>query len=302
MYTFISSSSNVARAPRGSRTLPSQKVSTVSTQFDLSGGQKEYTLSEGWLDQLDSMSYNVVNVHGTPGQGLDESGFGEGLIAAGQLGEQRLAKLFVNEGVTASWDTYWSLRLPDSDWDTDVDCLLYRHGTIYLVDAKNYNVPEGCTLASDVHLNPVTSEQEYGIKVLDSDGTPTGKTYKMTKNMAMAIDKFKKAFPGTQILAAVVLTPISHTVPGITGKVVYPGDIPLFQSNTFIQMLQQTYGTQEAPIRTDKDRIVAQKLTELLKQKTLDSDSRIESIVSPQEKQANASQNSLETDNELGNM
>ena len=86
---------------------------------------------------------NKEHMHGSPGTCL--SSLEDAATAKiGLLGEQRLAKMFDRFGVLDTWESYWSVHMftaagkRDTDFQTDIDCVLVAGNVVLLVDAKNY--------------------------------------------------------------------------------------------------------------------------------------------------------------------
>lgn len=178
-----------------------------------------------------------LRMRGVPGSGLDAAinKMGENNVRSGQLGETNFAKALsitdfnltkkatkVSDSLLGNVDSFWSVAMPsehsattpDSKFNTDIDCILVAGNNIILVDTKFYK-------SGDVTYN------SYGNSVYCIDnktGSLIGSPYKMSKNMEMALDRFKKHFPTMRVTAEVVLIPTNSGSPMIN-NVVWPGNI-----------------------------------------------------------------------------
>ncbi|RYQ18380.1 hypothetical protein PG2083B_0519 [Bifidobacterium pseudolongum subsp. globosum] len=83
-----------------------------------------------------------ARIFGSPGAGLEDSGFGEAQRKSGERGEEVFAKLLTWDGILDHCVSYWSVYRPDEngerDGDTDIDCILQFGSHILLIDVKNY--------------------------------------------------------------------------------------------------------------------------------------------------------------------
>lgn len=168
-------------------------------------------------------------MHGTPGVGLSSSGFGSEAIALGQRGEENFAKVLSvalhksGHPIIETTDSFWSVGMPskmaansrDLLYDGDIDCIVVSSTTIYLLDLKYY---KGGNVAYRTN----------GDQLLCVDlatGQPTGDNKKMSRNMAMAHDRFASLFPNMKVESRVVFMPTERGIPRVEG-VYWPGNIP----------------------------------------------------------------------------
>lgn len=172
---------------------------------------------------------NTSLMHGTPGVGLSSSGFGAEAIALGQKGEENFAKTLSvavhksGRPIIESTDTFWSVGMPsrtsadrrDPEFESDIDCIVVSADTIYLLDLKYYTGGN-------------VSYSTYNDQLLCTDlatGQPANEPKKMSRNMAMAQDRFTRLFPKMTVKSRVVFMPTERGIPRVTG-VYWPGGIP----------------------------------------------------------------------------
>lgn len=164
------------------------------------------------------------SMYGVPGAGLSDSNFSDLHIELGQRGEENFAKslgLYTNaEGkrLINTLTTFWSVAMPsaknpslhDEKFETDIDCIAIAGKTVYLIDLKFYESNGAVYSSHDDQLFV------HG---------KTSRTVKMTRNMAMAQDRFRKAFPNVKFESRVVFVPTGDK-PAILNNVEWPGKIP----------------------------------------------------------------------------
>jgi hypothetical protein len=164
---------------------------------------------------------------GKPGAGLTSSAFDARAVETGMAGELRFAqamKLFGTTTQTHLLDrlySFWSVAMPDAhgrpdrSFGTDVDCVLLSNKFIYLIDVKNYKGGGLRYTASGemLHATDVAT------------GEPVGEPKLMSKNMAMAVERFTRLFPQHTIIPRVVFMPTDMGAAHLSG-VTWPGGIP----------------------------------------------------------------------------
>lgn len=177
---------------------------------------------------------------GTPGSGLSESGFDDRAISLGQAGELNFAKALSvqkqanNVSLLTSFYSFWSVAMPseksasepDSTLNTDIDAVIIVNETIYLVDLKNY---KGGNVI--YRTNGDDFETFDGVT-----GEHVGKAKKMSKNMQIATERFRKHFPSYNVQARVVLMPTDKGE-GVIENVFWPGGIPAVNLREFLAEL-----------------------------------------------------------------
>ena len=161
-------------------------------------------------------------VVGEPGSGLQNaSSIDEDNAKLGIMGEQLFSKALKKDGIINNVDTFWSLSMPsenalipDSKYDTDIDCVIALGNTLLLVDLKYYT---GGQVVYRSH-----EDQLYCL-----DGVTGGliNQKSMSSNMKMAYERFAKNLPQYDVNALVVFIPTNRGV-GSIDNVFWPENIP----------------------------------------------------------------------------
>lgn len=179
------------------------------------------------LDNV-QIGYNTL-MHGDPGYGLSNSGFSQENIELGQKGEVNFAKTLTvathSSGfpLISATETFWSVAMPsahsarvvDPHFKTDIDCIVVSADTIFLIDIKFYKSGN-------------VAYSTKGDQLLCRDLTTNsfvGSPKEMSRNMAMAHDRFSTHFPNMKVVSRVVFMPTDKGTSRVTG-VYWPGDIP----------------------------------------------------------------------------
>jgi hypothetical protein len=210
--------------PRKRAATTRRAISTVDTDY-----------APGALTGYEPQRIEAIKVsdtylkHGTPGVGLSSSGFGAEAIALGQRGEENFAKslsVALNKSgrpIIETTDTFWSVGMPsksttvlrDPDFESDIDCIVVSANTIYLLDLKYYT-------GGNVEY------RSYGDQLLCislATGNTANTPKKMSRNMAMAHERFTALFPKMNVESRVVFMPTERGIPRVEG-VYWPGNIP----------------------------------------------------------------------------
>ncbi|AGW84268.1 hypothetical protein BLAC_00200 [Bifidobacterium animalis subsp. lactis ATCC 27673] len=202
------------------------------------------------------------HVHGVPGGGLQSAveEFGADKVEMGTKGEMNLMKLMVARGLTEVAHTFWSLRLPGSKYDTDVDCAVMYADRIWLIDAKLYTA------------NPTLIYSSLGDhKLID---VPPGtaqphKTYELSKSMSMAMEKYTAFFPGQQIIPVLAFAPGMNGAPAVApftavlhGEPSLHGGMMIAQSVDLVDaIIAEAKGVKDVPLDAND----VQRMSSLLK-------------------------------------
>lgn len=172
-----------------------------------------------------------VGINGKPGVGLNSSGFDDSRIKAGQAGEKELAQMMCYLGI-ASKDvqTYWSLRLPYSDFDTDVDAIVSYNNNIILIDAKQYVAGKNLKY---------TYDHDGVINVKDVFTGERVKQYSFSRNMGMALEKYTQLFPNAHIEGVVLLCPTRNGIAATDANLgICDGKLAVTQSWAYLRDLK----------------------------------------------------------------
>lgn len=171
---------------------------------------------------------------GEPGKGLNNATqMSAQNIALGIEGEANFARALEKADLIDNFVTLWSVQMPDHNGmypntkvNTDIDCVLLSHDTIYLIDLKNY--------ASGDVIYQTSNATLYSIDV--ATGAQIGQPKTMSRNMEMADSIIKKHFPRLKIKSVVVFMP-TNKGEGSIQNVYWPGGIPAVNLSSFIKEL-----------------------------------------------------------------
>jgi hypothetical protein len=177
-----------------------------------------------------------INAKGVAGLGLFESGFSGQNVYSGQMGEMGFYKVLCRDQLIDRFSSYWSVAMPangslaiaDAAFATDIDCVIVQGNDLYLLDLKYY-------LSGDV-----TWYSTDGTWLLCRDnttGTQVGKPRKMSRNMAMAADRFPQIFPQHRVHSYVVLMPTNSGIGEIEPGTAWPGGVELIGITEMMAML-----------------------------------------------------------------
>lgn len=158
---------------------------------------------------------------GSPGSGLDESGFGSTNIELGQRGEVNFAKALALNGFLEKYDTFWSVNRRDFSGEfsgADVDCIILTSETIWLLDMKYYS---GGDATYRTHGNMLCL---YDNKT----GSRIGKPRKMSRNMEIAERIFSEDFSrysDWRVISLVILIPPPMGCAEVDDGACWPGGV-----------------------------------------------------------------------------
>lgn len=181
---------------------------------------------------LPALLPNSNLMFGTPGAGLQSSGFGQQQVTLGAEGEERFAKALGVTGMLNRFGTAWSVAVPEKDvllpnkYGTDIDCIIATNDSLYLVDLKNYKSG-----------NVLYTSQDDNLYCYDRPtGNLVGEPKKMSRNMAMAAEAVRAHFPRMKVFPVVVFMPTAKGE-GTLQNVQWPGGIPAMTLSQFLQRL-----------------------------------------------------------------
>lgn len=210
-------------------------VSPNGTQ-DRAGGSGEKTGYEPAVLQRYQAPISV-NARGIAGMGLFESGFSSRQVYGGQLGEANFYKALCKAGLIDNLSSYWSVAMPaqgtsavrDPRFQSDIDCVIVQGSDLYLIDLKYY-------ASGDVTW---AMQDEQTLLCIDNQsGNAIGKPRRMSRNMAMAQDRFASIFPTHRLLSYVVLIPTNAGIGKVSPGTVWPGSVPLVTLPKMLDMLR----------------------------------------------------------------
>lgn len=201
----------------------------------------------------DDYIYNHPAVHGEPGVGLNASNFSSTAIHKGQVGEMNLAKMMAKTGMLNSGvQSLWSLKLPNSNYDTDVDCIITYGNTVYLIDAKNYSVGNANNGTEGMYM--LKTGTDNTLVRVNSNGIIPNSEHAISQSMVMAAERYAQYLPaGVNVIPVIVLCPDRNGTPAVKrGTSVVSGKIPVMESTAFLEALQkETQGAEANPQLVD---------------------------------------------------
>lgn len=204
------------------------------------GGDTEFTPYK--LGNV-TVPLNAPRFFGVPGSGLSSSHFSETNQKLGSKGETLFAKSLAKAGLLNNVDSFWSVSmpdqtgmlLPDQKMKTDIDAVIVSGRSIFLIDLKYYKSGDVTYTArgQDLYCHD------------NQTGNQIGEPKKMTRNMEMAVDRFRKALPSHQIYAFVVFMPTDKGSPRIS-NVEWPGRVPAVTIDQMVQYLHSNSAANNA--------------------------------------------------------
>lgn len=233
--------------PQASSTGASTSAS-VSASLDALptiGSATERGTISGYEPQMIDRTQWTRNRHmyGSPGAGLENSGFDRGAIEAGQAGEKNFGKiLYLSAGASPSSSllsqvhSFWSMRMPSDEnlgtphpkFSTDIDCVIVAGETVFLIDLKQY--PGG---------NVRYHVQDPKLYVIDqATGKRIGRTREMSKNMMMATDLMQAHMSRMEVKSRVLIMPSAKGQGDFQG-IMWPGGIPAVTVDTMIDEIRK---------------------------------------------------------------
>lgn len=198
-------------------------------------------------------------IYGTPGKGLDSSGFSDKNVTAGKTGEENFAKALAKAGLINKFQSFWSVSIGDENLesfdDTDIDCVLLSNNKLYLIDLKNYR--QG---------NLTYYRYEDHVFAIDNiSGNRVGPEMKANHQMQRAENNFETFLrnngPSLNIVSRVVIMPTSRG----TGIVdcSWPGGV---EAVTLDEMIEELRLNDSGPLSASHSSLsLMTKLEELIK-------------------------------------
>lgn len=187
-------------------------------------------------------------MHGIPGVGLGNSGFQKDAAEQGQRGEAQLAKAIArysagaNIAILDTVHSFWSLGMPapdgqrDRSTGADVDCAFVRADRVLLVDVKRY---KGGALA-------YTSRDDYLYAHDIATGEQIDKSFRLSRNMSFAKERFSAAFPNHIVETRIVIMPTGMGEP-VFDKLHWPGGTRVVGVETLLHELETLARLPSAP-------------------------------------------------------
>lgn len=189
-----------------------------------------------------------IHMRGVPGIGLSSAAhMNDYSIKTGQMGETNFAKALAvtnfngtrdysgsSAGILEKINSFWSVSMPsenlahkaDPVFDTDIDCVIVSGNNILLIDTKFYT-------SGDVTY---THSGNQLFCTDNATGSMVKKPRTMTRNMEMALQRFKNHYPKMNVSAYVVMMPTNSGSANIS-NVFWPGNIPALTVEQMISVV-----------------------------------------------------------------
>lgn len=184
------------------------------------------------LDQIEVPK--TPYMRGVPGVGLDSAAHMTNYsVRSGKKGEVNFSKALANtlianhngkkNSILENVNSFWSVAMPSADnpsvpdakYKTDIDSIIISGNHIVLVDTKFYASGDVTYTSADGKLYCIDN--------------PTGKLVNkprsMSRNMAMALERFTKHYPDMQVHALVVFMPTDYGTARLNAE--WTGGIPV---------------------------------------------------------------------------
>lgn len=201
----------------------------------------------------------TARVHGSPGAGLSDSGFEDSNIKAGQQGELNFAKALQEEELLDSFESYWSVALPDEDLfqedETDIDCVLVGEDAILLIDLKSYK-QGNLTYYND-------GDQVFAVD--NTNGNYIGKPHKTYPQMERGAKAFQSYLKAKNIRKKVIPMVILMPTDRGAGLVdcYWPGGVKAYSLEDGLKVVRGE--AKGEPLKNARERLMGSRLEGLLK-------------------------------------
>jgi hypothetical protein len=187
----------------------------------------------------------MARSYGDAGKSLGSSEanskFGRENAATGLRGEKYFRDALNRAGLDDEYDIWYSLRIPNdpnnrnaTKYDSDVDVALTSGNKLILVDVKMWSAQSAYWTLFGLPFKGIAP-------MIDKK-----KGWRLSSNMAAAVDRYKKSLPGVTVEAAVIFVP---TKAGGGAPMVnflkWPGDIRSYSSQDGIRRIKKSLGRGE---------------------------------------------------------
>lgn len=177
----------------------------------------------------------IPQMFGVPGKSLaTATSLSASNVQAGALGEKNFAKTLAVEGLLPQCVSLWSVRMPgtngfmpDPQFSSDIDCILFYGQTVLLLDMKLYTGGDITYHANGNHLYRVDNKTQMTV----------GKPITMSKNMNIAHERFSNLYPHLSVYPMIVFIPTDKGSATLQG-VEWPGGIPAVNLVDMVQYLK----------------------------------------------------------------
>lgn len=175
-------------------------------------------------------------VGGTFSHENNQNRFGKNNSFLGASGERYLHKVFEAEGIADDYDVWSSLRMPHKPgqkrYNTDIDFAVSSGDKLILIDAKKWSAKAPYWSFLGMPFK--------GFAPLEQNGA----WKPLSKNMQMAVNRFREALPNAQVSAMVVFVPVNKSgqVPPSVGLLIWPGFIRSFLPASAVRFIKRKLG------------------------------------------------------------
>lgn len=227
----------IAKAAPGERAVQGFKC----VDHDAGGEATALYGSSQWMNLEDER--RAGRLYGTPGVGLESSGFGSGSIGSGRRGEETLARMIAASHLNVI--AFYSLYGRDaagSRTDADIDCVLLGadlqgHARAWFVDAKNYKGGSDTRYVDAGNGSLARISKSLHAFVSGSRGSVT---LPMSGNMAAQRAHWEGVLRSHVIASTwcVCMTPTGeHGAPDASG-VAWPGSVPAWSVEQLVSSIR----------------------------------------------------------------
>lgn len=169
------------------------------------------------------------------------SKFGHRNAAIGQRGEQYFRTALERAGLDDDYDIWYSLRIPSdptrrgaAQYTSDVDVALTSGNRLILVDVKMWSAAAPYWSLFGLPFKGITP-------MIDPK-----KGWRLSGNMALAVDRYQKNLPGVRVEAAVIFVPTKAGAPApFVSLLKWPGGIRSYSAQDGISRIRRSLGASE---------------------------------------------------------
>ena len=163
--------------------------------------------------------------------------------AVGAAGERHYATALDRGGISSKYEVHSSLNIPNSSrsrtsYSSDVDIAVANGNTLILIDVKRF--------AAGFHYWSFFGFPFKNLTPMLKDGKgDDGPKWRLSANMAAAVDRYQQALPGVHVEAMVAFVPTNSkgAMPASVGLLFWPGGIRSFLAGDSIYRLNKLLGT-----------------------------------------------------------
>lgn len=180
--------------------------------------------------------------YGEAGKGISGATHFGKQAQAGSVGEKKLSRYINRHAMCSKYFAYRSLRIPHKPGQTvyqsDVDMALASGNRLVLIDAKMFSAGHAYWSAFGMIFKGFSPMKDN-----------SGNNVKLSKNMALALARYKEALPGHRVEAVVVFVPSGNKsqLPTSVSLLRWPGRIRSYLPNDGLGKIAKLLGEPESP-------------------------------------------------------